>query len=108
MRSSRTCACFEESLEDVGQQGVDGSLGFSIPRQGIAVTIAREEAVIGRARVLDYQPGRVGVAYQVFQIDLARMEQFMDERKDKQAIGAGAETDPFIGDGGITAADRVD
>ena len=40
-----------------------------------AVIIAKEQPVIGRARIADHQPGGVGVAHKIVDIDLAGLHQ---------------------------------
>ena len=64
--------------------------------------------MIGVARRIDDQPGRVGVAQQVVDIDLARLQQFMDDGEDQQAVGAGPDADPVVGDRRIAGAHRID
>ena len=64
--------------------------------------------MLGRARRIDDQPGRVGVAHQVVDVDLPRLEQFVDDCEDQQAVGAGADADPVVGDRRIAGAHRID
>ena len=52
--------------------------------------------------------GRVGVSAEIIEIDLAGTQQFMDERADEQAVGAGPNADPLIGDRRIAGADGID
>ena len=66
----------------IGRQCGHRGVGMAVPDEGRALRIAREEPVIRAARILDDQPGRVGVAQQVFAIDLLAGEQFMDQRAD--------------------------
>ena len=60
------------------------------------------------ARRVDHQPGRVGVAHQIVDIDLARLEQFVDDREDQQPVGARPDADPVVGDRRIAGAHRID
>ena len=84
------------------------AFGVAVPAQRRAVGVAREQAVIGRARVVDHQPVRVGVAHQVVQVDAVGLQQFMDQREREQAVGAGPDADPFIGDRAVAGAHRID
>ena len=52
--------------------------------------------------------GGVGIAGQVVEVDLAGLEQLVDQRADEQPVGAGADAHPFIGNGRIAGLDRVD
>ena len=73
-----------------------------------ALGIAGEQAVIGGARILDHQPGRVRVAHQIVQIDFAGAQQLMHQRQNEQSVRARPDTDPLIRDGGVTSLHRVD
>ena len=89
-----------------GESAGMGEFEWLSQTSGRALRVAGEEPVIGAARILDHQPGRVGVAQQIFAIDLLAVQQFVDQRADEQAIGAGADADPFIGNRRIAGADR--
>ena len=80
----------------------------AVPGQRLAVLVAGEQPVIGAAGIAHHQPGGVGVAAEEFEVDLVGAQQLMHQRQDEQPIGAGADADPFVGDGGIAGADRVD
>jgi hypothetical protein len=56
---------------------------------------------------VDHQPGRVGVADQVVEIDLAGAESSWISAR-QQPVGAGRDADPFVGNGVVARADRVD
>ena len=60
-----------------------GLASFFIPDKGIALGIAGEQAIICPARIIDHQPGRIGVAAEIINIHLARPHQFMDKSQDK-------------------------
>ena len=75
--------------------------------QRLAALVAGEKTVIGGAGVLDHQPGGVGVAAEIGQIDLVGAQQFVDQRQHEQPVGAGADADPFVGDRRIAGAHRV-
>ena len=62
-------------------------------------------AVAGR---IDHQPGRVGIAHQIVDIDLPRLQQFVDDRQDQQPVGARPDADPVVGDRRIAGAHRID
>ena len=51
---------------------------------------------------------RVRVAHQVIQIDAVAAQQFVDQREREQAVGAGADADPFVGDRAVAGAYRID
>ena len=97
-----------ELRRGIGRQGGHGRIRVAVPDEGRILRVADEEAVIGATLVLDDEPRRVGVAEQVFAIDLLGGEKLMDQRADEQAVRAGADTDPFVCDGRIAGADRID
>ena len=47
------------------------ALGDRLEDQRLAVGVAGEQAVVGRARRIDHQPGRVGIAHEIVDVDLA-------------------------------------
>ena len=61
-----------------------------------------------RARRIHHQPGRVGVAHQEIEIDAVGLQQLMHDRQHQQAVGAGRDADPFVGDRRIAGAHRID
>ena len=93
---------------DAGEACVGNLAGVVVPAQRLAVRPAGEQPVIRRPRVPYHQPWRVGVTHQVIEIDLVGVQQFVDQRHDERAVGAGFDTDPFVGDGGIARLHRVD
>ena len=50
----------------------------------------------------------VGVAQQIIEIDAAGLQQLMNESKYEQAVGAGSDADPVIGNGVVAGTARVD
>ena len=97
-----------ERGRDVGQQGVDGRVGVAVPGQRLAVRVAQEQAVLRVARFVAHQPGGVGVAHQELEVDFLRLDQFVDQSHHEQAVGAGPDADPFVGDRRVARAHRVD
>ena len=85
-----------------------GGVGGELPAQRIPVRVAREQAIVGAAGVVDHQPVRVRVVHQVIEVDAIHAQQFVRQREREQAVGAGADADPLVGDGAVTAAHRVD
>ena len=98
----------DQGRRDVGGQRVGKRLLAAVPAQRVAVGVAREQAVVGRARILDDQPGRVGVARQEGEIDLVGEQQLADQCEDQQSVGARPHAEPFVGDRRIAGLDRVD
>ncbi len=76
--------------------------------EGTAFAVAGEQPVLGRARGLDHQPGGVGVAAEIVEIDPARLEQLVAERHDEEAVGAGPDAQPLVGDGRVSRPYRVE
>ena len=81
---------------------------MAVEGQGIAGVVAREQAMVGGAGVVDNQPAGVGVADQKIQIDAPGFEQFVNQGQDEEPVGAGADRHPFIGDRRIAGAHRID
>ena len=100
--------CRVQRRRDVGQIAVDQLLHVLVPDQRLAVGAAREQAVAREPRRLHDQPRRVGVADQKLPIDEASLEQHVDERECQQAVGAGPDRHPFVGDRGIARSHRID
>ena len=86
----------------------NGAAAGAVPEELAAVAVAQEGAEAGRAGVLVDEPGGVGVAKQVVEVDAAGAHQHVDEAEGEQAVGAGGDADPLVGDGAVAGADRVD
>ena len=97
-----------EALPFKGRAGVRGDSESACRAQRVAVRIAREQAVIRRARIAHDQMMRICILDQIIEIDPVVVQQFVDQRADKQAIGAGPDADPFVGDRAIAGAHRID
>ena len=72
-----------------------------------AVIITKEQPVIGRARIADHQPGGVGVAHKIVDIDLAGLHQLAHQRQDEQPVRARGHAIPVVGNRGIAGLHRV-
>ena len=97
----------DDARLDIGtQRAAYPAVGFE--HQRFARLVAGEQPVIGSARRLDHQPGGVGVAPEIGEIDLVGFQQLMDQRQHEQPVGAGADADPFVGDCRIPRAHRID
>ena len=79
-----------------------------VVHQRVAGRVAREQAVVVLAGIADHQPGRVGVAHQVVDIDLLGRQQLVHQRTGEQPVGAGPDADPFVGNGVVAGAHGVD
>jgi hypothetical protein len=79
-----------------------------VPDQRRAVPVAGEQAVIGSTRIVDHQPGRVGVAGQISDVHFAGAQELVDQGEHEQAVGAGGDGEPLVGDRRIAGAHRVD
>ena len=86
----------------------DDRLGRGVEDQGLAGGVTGEQAVIGGALILDHEPRRIGVATEIFLVDLAGAQQFLDQRQDEQAVGSRPDADPFVGDRRVAGPDRID
>ncbi len=111
-RRHRVAAVRQRDLADdprlhAGGAGVDREPCGAVPGQRPALRIAGEQAVVGRARIADHQPGGIGVADQKFEIDAVGAQQFMDQRQHEQPVGAGTDADPFVGDRRVTGPHRI-
>ena len=75
--------------EASGELASHGPVALAVPAERMAGDVAREEPVIGAARIAHHQPGRVGVAGEEIEIDAIGLQQLMDERQDEEPVGAG-------------------
>ena len=78
-----------------------------VDHEGLAFGIAHEQA-LGRPVGFVQKERRIRPLRQIVQINLARLEQAMDQRQDQQPVGAGRDPQPVIGHGIVAGADRVD
>ena len=102
-------------VEAAGERGLQarrvggrGAMLLAVPGERTAAAVAQDGAVAGRARVAVDEMGGVGPAQQVVEVDLAGGEEQVDEGEDQEAVGAGGDGDPLVGDGAVAGADRVD
>ena len=79
-----------------------------VEAERIAGVVAREQAVVLCTRIPDHQPRRIGVARQIVEIDLLGLQQLVHQCRGEQPIGARLDADPFVGDGVVARAHRVD
>ena len=103
----------QEDLAGKLRLGVDlvsagDCLGLDVEHQRLARGVTGKQAVIGGALVLDHQPRRIGVSTEIFLVDLAGAQQFLDQRQDEQAVGSRPDADPFVGDRRIAGTNRID
>ena len=98
----------EQGWRDLGLQPVDEALRLLVPDQGIIVGAAREQPVAGMTRRLHHQPGCVGVADQEFPVDQAALEQDVRDGERQQAVRAGPDRKPFVGDRRVSGANGID
>ncbi len=78
-----------------------------VPDHRLAVFVAQEQAVVVSLRA-DHQPGGVGVAGHIVEIDPASAQQLVNQREHEEPVGSRGDPDPFVGDGRIAGAHRVD
>ncbi len=97
----------DQARRDVRRQRVVNGAGL-VGAQRVAAVVAREQAVVRGPRRIHHQPGRVGVAHQVVEVDAVGPQQLVDQRQHEQAVGARADADPLVGDRGIAGAHRID
>ena len=90
------------------QQGVRHLAGIAVPAQRLAFRPAREQTVFSAVGIADHQPRQVGVADDEIEVDAVGAQQLMHDGENEQAVAAGPDGDPFVGDGGIAGAHRVD
>ena len=64
--------------------------------------------MIGGARRLDDEPGRIRVAHEIVDIDALRPEKLVNERADESAVRAGPDADPFVSNGVVARAHGID
>ena len=93
---------------DVGRQGADNGLVLLIPGERAVGVVAREQAVARAAGLAAHQPGRIRVADQVVEVDLARGQQRVDQGQDQKPVRTRPDADPFVGDRRIAGAHRID
>jgi hypothetical protein len=97
--------------------GADGTVDIAVPPElvlGIETALfdvhlgAIEETVIVARRIIDDQLGRVGIADQEVAIEQTLLEDLVRDGHQQGAVGAGLDRHPFVGDGRVAGADRVD
>ena len=88
--------------------GAGERLPAPVPAQRGAVLVPDVEAVAGAPRVVHHQPVGVGVPDQIQLVDGTGLQELVDEGHHEQPVGAGTDADPFVGDGGVARAHRVD
>jgi hypothetical protein len=93
---------------DAGRAGARERPGGAIEGELAPLRIARDEPVLGAAGIVDDQMMRVRVAHEEFGVDLARLEQTVNEREDQEPVGARGQRDELIGDRRITGAHRIE
>ena len=64
--------------------------------------------MIGGSRRVDHQPGRVGIADEIVDIDPARLQQFVDDGQNQQPVCARPDPDPVVGYRRIARANGID
>ena len=97
-----------QGRRQIGDEAARERAGLLVVHQRHALVVAGEQAVVGGAGCLDHQPGRVGVAHEVLDIDLLGLEQLLDHGGDEQPVGAGPDADPLVGDGAVAGAHGID
>src|SRR5262245_57188159 len=93
---------------EVGGNCVGDLAGAYVVDERVAVFVTRKQAVFGSSGGADHQPGRIGVAHEVIDIDLMRPEQLLDHGPDEQPVAAWPEADPLVGDGAVARPHRID
>ena len=83
-------------------------LRLLIPDQRLAFVIAQKQAILRGAGRVNHQPWRVGVAHEVVVIDPLVRKQLMHDGEREQAVSAGPDRHPFVGDGAVAGAYRID
>jgi hypothetical protein len=96
----------------------DGRVALAIPPHFVVVEIgiavqgsftAADRKTVRVARWIDVdQVTRVGIAREEGTIVKAGIDDFVREREDERAVGAGTDRNPFVGDRRIAGAHRVD
>ena len=74
----------------------------------MTVAITHEQTVFGTTRIIDDQIGRVGVADQIVDIDLAGLNELLRQGHHQQPVGPRGDRKPFVGDRGISGTHRID
>ena len=83
-------------------------VGVAIETQRLrGFRIEREQTVIGRTGFLDHEPAGVRIAREIVPVDALGTQQFVDQGEHEQAVGAGPQADPFVGNRGVSRAHRV-
>src|SRR3546814_15172477 len=67
--------------------GRHGGLARGVPAQRAPLAVAREEAVLGAAGIVDHQPGRVGVAAEGGPVDLLGLQQPIGRASCRDRVG---------------------
>ena len=79
--------------------------GSAINHKGLAFGVLRDQPFF--RPIFHHQQRRIGVAREILQIDLARLQQAMDQRQDQQPIRPRCDAQPVIGHSIIPGANRV-
>ena len=85
-----------------------GEVGRAQRVDDVALGLAHKHAEVVAGGVLVHQLAGVGVARQKFAVVQALLDEFVDQRQQQGAVGAGLDGDPFVGNGRIAGAHRVD
>ena len=94
---------------DVGAGPGDGLVAVAVPDELAARLVAQEAAEAGRARALVDEVGGVGVGAAGRAGRSCRRDiRHVDQAQDQEAVGAGGDAEPLVGDGAVAGADRVD
>ncbi len=72
------------------------------------IGVVREHALAFAAGLQQHQLRRVGVALQERVVDQIVGDQHVQQRHEERAVGAGLDRDPFVGDGRVAGAHRID
>ncbi len=98
----------DQRRRNIDTCGIDRAVARLVECKRLALVVPRKQTVVCPAGIVDHQPGCIGVANQVVEVDLLCTQQFVDQCADEHAVGAGPDADPFVGDRAITGADRID
>jgi len=99
--------CLADQTGRNSRRQATGERSRRLQNEGFTGIVAREEPVIRRSWGLDHQPGGVGVAAEVIDIDVVGLEQFVDQREDKKPIRPWPDPDPLVGYRRIAGPHRV-
>ena len=91
---------------DFAGERIDGPLRGAIPGKLAPVFVAQEEPVIRRARLADHEQRRVRVADEIVEIDAAGSQELVHDGEHEEAVRAGPDADPVVGDGAVAGAAR--